>query len=336
MPTPLLVFSDLLIGYGPLRIAGPLSATLQPGELACLLGPNGAGKTTLLRTLAGMQPALGGAVEVAGQQVAGLTARHRARQLAMVLTEQPDVPFLTVGQLVEQGRFPHTNWIGELAPPDRQQVQEALRMVGLTEKAGVPLRHLSDGQRQKALIARALAQDTPLLLLDEPTAHLDLPNRVEIFRLLRQLAAHSQKAILLSTHELDLALQHADRVWLLSERQLLTGTPEELALGGHIGAAFDRPGIRFNPANSLFEPHEQFVRTVRLSGPEPLLFWTRRALLRKGIGTVGPEEASEALPELSIHPGPDGPCWHLRTSPENFRTFRNLSELVDFTVKSEE
>jgi iron complex transport system ATP-binding protein len=288
-PASLLKAQGLVIGYklgrqGLKRIAGPLDLALQAGELVCLLGPNGAGKSTLMRTLAGLQPALAGQVQIDQTDTQRLTAVELARKLSIVLTDRVEGGNLTVRELVALGRYPHTSWLGNLTAQDEAMVQEALASTNTMQFAARRVATLSDGERQKVMLARALAQDTPVIVLDEPTAHLDLPNRVQMMRLLHQLARQTQKAILLSTHELDLALQAADRVWLLhGQGQLHTGVPEDLVLSGAFEAAFAREGLAFDQATGSFTIHEPRGRAVQLEGSGPLAFWTRRALQREGF-----------------------------------------------------
>ncbi len=302
-PAPLLTAADLVVGYAakktPHPVAGPLQLALWPGELVCLLGPNGAGKSTLLRTLASLQPPLGGQLAVGGQQLAALSAPERARQLSIVLTDRIDAGNLTVRELVRLGRHPHTGWLGSLSAHDEAQVQAALEATGTAAFAPRPVGELSDGERQKVLLARALAQDTPVVLLDEPTAHLDLPNRVALMRLLHRLARQTGKAILLSTHELDLALQAADRVWLLpATGALRTGTPEDLVLSGDFAAAFVHEGLAFDAATGTFALHAPTGLAVQLVGAGAAAFWTRRALEREGfVPTAAPASLRVTVPQ---------------------------------------
>ncbi|HEX8425891.1 ABC transporter ATP-binding protein [Hymenobacter sp.] len=295
VPAPLLAADDLAVGYfssrkTPHAVAENLRLALWPGELVCLLGPNGAGKSTLLRTLAGLQPPLRGHLTLGSTSILDLSAPERARQLSVVLTDRLDAGNLTVEELVSLGRHPHTGWLGRLSAHDEAQVLAALAATNTTSFARRPVGELSDGERQKVLLARALAQDTPLILLDEPTAHLDLPNRVALMRLLHNLARQTGKAILLSTHELDLALQAADRVWLLSATGTLhAGTPEDLVLSGTFAEAFAREGLAFDPATGTFALHAPAGPAVQLLGEGAAAFWTRRALEREGfVPTTAP------------------------------------------------
>lgn len=302
-PAPLLTAEDLVVGYflrrnAPRPVAGPLRLALRPGELVCLLGPNGAGKSTLLRTLAGLQPPLAGRLAVGGTALARLSAAARARHISIVLTDRLDAGNLTAQELVTLGRHPHTGWLGGLTAHDHAQVQAALAATGTATFAHRPVAELSDGERQKVMLARALAQDTPIVLLDEPTAHLDLPNRVVLMRLLHQLARTTGKAILLSTHELDLALQAADRVWLLpAAGPLRSGTPEDLVLSGAFAAAFARDGLAFDAATGTFALHAPTGPPVQLVGTGAAAFWTRRALERAGfVPTTEPAARCVTVP----------------------------------------
>ena len=333
-PAPALVAEALCIGYtmrrrAPRRVAGPLNLALRPGELVCLLGPNGAGKSTLLRTLAGVQPPLGGHLTVGGVPLASLGPEARARQLSVVLTERPDTGPLTVLELVRLGRHPHTGWLGGLAAHDHAQVQAALAATGTTAFAHRPVSELSDGERQKVMLARTLAQDTPLILLDEPTAHLDLPNRVALLRLLHELARTLGKAILLSTHELDLALQAADRVWLLpATGELLAGPPEDLVLSGAFAAAFQREGLAFDISTGTFELHAPTGPLVQLLGTGPVAFWTRRALLRAGfVPTSQPATWRVAVPTEA-----SGGAWLSQGPGQPERQHSSIAALLEALV----
>lgn len=274
---------NLTIGYRRRVVAAELSLELWAGELVCLLGPNGAGKSTLMRTLAGMQPPLGGQVLLQGDDISRLTAREIARRLSVVLTERVDAGTITARELVALGRYPHTDWTSRLTDTDRQIVDWALRSVGAVELADRYVHELSDGERQKILIARALAQEPQVMLLDEPTAFLDLPRRVEIVHLLRALARETRRAILLSTHDLDLALRTADQVWLLPlGGRMQTGAPEDLVLSGAVEQAFASAGARFDLESGSFVAHGEPVGAVRLIGGGAVARWTARALEREG------------------------------------------------------
>lgn len=284
VPGPLLSTRGLSVGYpGAGRpVAAGLDLELRPGDLVCLLGPNGAGKSTLLRTLAGLQPALAGDILWQGD---GRPARPAewARRAAIVLTERVSGGNLSVYDLASLGRHPHTGWTGRLASSDREAVARALRAAGAWELRDRPFDEISDGEKQKAMLARALAQDSALLLLDEPTAFLDLPRRVEAMRMLRRISRESGRAVLLSTHDLELALRAADRLWLLSPGGALrAGVPEDLALSGAVGEVFDQGDVAFDRATGEFRIHGHPRASAKVSGDPALRFWAARALEREG------------------------------------------------------
>lgn len=238
---PLLTARGLVAGYGGRRgrtVLDRVSVELAAGEMVGVLGPNGAGKSTLLRTLAGMQPALGGELTVEGESLAMLSPRQRARRIGVVLPERVAPGMLRGADLVALGRYPRTGWSGRLGRTDLEVVERMMRAVGAGHLAGRDVAALSDGERQRLMIARALAQEPRLLILDEPTAYLDLPGRVEVMHLLARLAGEGS-AVLISTHDLDLALRTAVRVWLIDRcGGLRAGTPAELLRAGAFEQAF--------------------------------------------------------------------------------------------------
>lgn len=283
----LLIAKDLLTGYrsGGKKILvgeGLPELSVKPGRLICMLGPNGSGKSTLLRTLAGLQPTLGGTVSIGGRT--GLSAAELARQISMVLTDRVGGSNLNVYSLVALGRYPWSGWLGTLTESDRAVIRQAIDAAGVGSLLERKVHTLSDGENQKVMLARALAQDTPILMLDEPTAHLDLPSRIRLMRLLHRLAREMNKGILLSTHELDLALQVADEVWLLQTHgPLHKGAPEDLVLDGVFEAVFEKEDVHFDRAMGVFRIHPEGVRTIGLEGSGIAAFWTRRALEREGF-----------------------------------------------------
>ena len=293
MTEAILTAQDLSIGYKsgrrpPRIVARNINVSLDRGDFVCLLGPNGAGKSTLMRTLAGMQPSLSGHVFLAGEDIAEMSATEVAQALSVVLTDRISVGAMTVRDLVGLGRYPHTDWIGRFAPEDEQAVSWAIGVAGAEDLEHRNVAELSDGERQKVMIARALAQQPDLMILDEPTAFLDLPRRVEIIALLRNLAHTTRKAILLSTHDLDLAMRCADRIYLLpSEGELQSGAPEDLVLNGAFERAFQSDGVRFDADTGAFRLNPERGRaTVAVSGRGRRAYWTKRALERAGFQVV--------------------------------------------------
>ncbi|MEL7834907.1 ABC transporter ATP-binding protein [Fodinibius sp. Rm-B-1B1-1] len=287
---PIISTQDLDIGF-PAKgrrklatvVASRINVAMQRGEIICLLGPNGSGKSTLIRTLSGLHRPLNGDVILEGHQLNQYANKHVARKVSTVLTDRITIGNISVYELVAFGRSPYTGWFGSLNKKDEEIVEWAIASAGIEEFVGRDVLHLSDGERQKVMIARALAQDTPAVLLDEPTAHLDLPNRVEIIRLLRRLAHDTNKGILLSTHELDLALKAADTLWLINRQgEVITGTPEDLVLEGTFESVFERDSFDFDRSTGSFQLHQPAKKPIYLTGDTVGVFWTRRALEREG------------------------------------------------------
>lgn len=243
---------NLSTGYGRHTVSANLNATLQSGRLTCLLGPNGVGKSTLLRTLCGFQPPLEGRMELDGKDMAQLSRKEMSRSIGVVLTERPDVTDMRASDMVALGRTPYTGFWGRLGTEDRNRVDEAMQLVGITHLAHRMIHTLSDGERQKVMIAKALAQQTPVILLDEPTAFLDFPSKVETMRLLHRLAHESGKTVFLSTHDLETAIQLSDDLWLLSADGLESGTADSLSADGSLERFVSCKDIRFDAQRKVF------------------------------------------------------------------------------------
>lgn len=242
---PRLRLMQLRIGYPGSRrrrsaaIVCPDELVVKPGQMICLLGPNGTGKTTLLRTLAGLLPALAGTIFLDGKPLLTLDRVERARRLGVLLTERVDGTPLTVEELVALGRWPHTAWTGQLNDQDKQQLAQALRQFELATLGGCPLTEISDGQRQRAQLARVWCQDCPINLWDEPTAYLDFDQTEQVFALARDWTTNQQRSMVIATHEIDCALAWADELWLLSrDGRLLAGATDLMLASGQLAATF--------------------------------------------------------------------------------------------------
>lgn len=227
-----LVLQHLTVGYGEKAVLSDINQTLQPGQMVCLLGANGVGKSTLLRTLAGFHPPLSGKILIQGRDLTSLTLSERSKAVSVVLTERVEVPYMKVADLVGMGRSPYTGFFGTLTREDRQIADEAIEMVGIADLAERTLDTLSDGERQKAMLAKALAQQTPIILLDEPTAFLDFHAKASTLRLMLRLAHETSKTILLSTHDVEMALRLSDLLWIVQDGQISTGTTASLTDSG--------------------------------------------------------------------------------------------------------
>ena len=316
MKTEVLASKNLSIGYhlgGKERriVAHGLTLSLTEGELVCLIGPNGAGKTTLLRTLAALQKPLEGQVELGGKAIAQMQVKEIARIVSLVLTDPVEVGQMRVKELVGMGRFPYTNFFDSHNPSDELAVRDALSSADAENLTGRLFTELSDGERQHVMVARALAQEPKLMILDEPTAYLDLPGRVKMMLMLQKLAHQEGKAVLCSTHDLDLALQVADRVWLMDRDGSITqGSPEDLVLRGELGKTFNRPGVEFDPSSGKFKTEIESHQKVILRGSGIEKFWTMRALIRVGFDVL--EEGNASLPLVEVLMADGKPSWRLR------------------------
>ena len=334
---------DLSIGYPACgrkggRLYGALSLALRPGELTCLLGPNGAGKSTLLRTLGGLQRPLGGRVTWQGRPLERYGARERSRLLGVVLTDRSQAGGLRVRELVEMGRYPYTGFFGRLDATDRRAADEAIEAVGMTAKADSYVAELSDGERQKAMIAKTLAQQCPVILLDEPTAFLDVASRIEIMELLHRLACLQRKTVLLSTHDVGQALRLSDRIWLLSRAEgFCCGTPEDLALSGRMDLYFGRGGLFFDRKTGELRSRQDDAPAVRIeAADEALIRWTKNALERNGFRPIS-DSRNESLPLVRVS-APDRIEWYRPGfSPLTCRSFEEWvgSGLCDAAGRSE-
>ena len=273
--------------------------TVSAGELVTLLGPNGAGKSTLLRTVSGVQPAMSGSVALVGDPLDRLGRMERARRLATVLTERIAVGQLAGYDLVALGRQPHTGWNGVLHQRDHDIVADAIVAVGASHLADRDIGELSDGERQRLMIARAVAQEPAVLILDEPTAFLDVTSRIELGALLQRLAHERGLGVVCSTHDLDLALATADTVWLLdAEADLRIGAPEDLALSGAIGQVFGTAELEFDPERGTFSRRPEVAGFATVTGEGLATRLCVRALTR--IGYHADELPEGAAPDVTV------------------------------------
>ena len=252
---PVLEFQNLSVGYGSKVVLANLTQQVFAGQFVCLLGPNGAGKTTLLRTLAGLQPALSGEIRLGGRVYESLDSNEIARELAAVLTDRPSVQLLTALELVCLGRHPHTGFLGRLGQEDLRQARLAMEMVGAWDLAGRFLDQLSDGERQKLMLARALAQQPRLILLDEPTMHLDVKHRLEVMSILRALCREQGISVVASLHDVDLAVRLADVAALVHQGGISAwGPPEQTLDAESLVSLYGLEQARYLPGLGVIEP----------------------------------------------------------------------------------
>ncbi|MBQ8674090.1 MAG: ABC transporter ATP-binding protein [Bacteroides sp.] len=326
---------DLCIGYGTgkktKRVHEHLSFDLHAGRLTSLLGGNGAGKSTLLRTLSGAQPALGGELLLQGRPLTDLSEKERSRTIGVVLTDKIFAGGLTVYELVALGRQPHTGFFGRLHPDDRRLIGEALEQVGISHKAGNYVAELSDGERQKVMIAKALVQECPLILLDEPTAFLDVVSRIEIMNLLHRLAAEQHKAILLSTHDIEQALMLSDHLWLLSQEEgLQCGVTEDIVLSRRMDSLFPHREIRFDYTQGTYLPTTAGQQEIVVEAEDDtLLHWCVNALTRQGYRCHLSTSSTTSAPSSHLHLKAVSPRELLLTTGKGFHPCTSFKELLE-------
>ncbi|MDR0814354.1 MAG: ABC transporter ATP-binding protein [Bacteroidales bacterium] len=292
------------VGYRQQALLSGIRLAAAEGELVALIGRNGTGKSTLMRTLARLQPRIAGEVLLSGKPTQDFSKTEWAEQLSIVSTDAVGVSHLTVRQLVAFGRFPYTNWLGKLTAQDLSKVDEAMQLVGIAHLAHKNLHETSDGERQRAMIARTLAQDTGIILLDEPTAFLDMPNKYELVWLLHRLTREKRKTIIFSTHDLNIAMQGADKLWLIADNRICEGAPEDLALNGQFNGIFEGSNLNFNDTNGEFLIRHRQTTPIFLAGKGKSAFWTQKALERNGYW-VKPSDSPQNEP-LSVVVSSDG------------------------------
>jgi iron complex transport system ATP-binding protein len=322
-PISPLVASNLTVGYrsttGENILFKTLNLSLTAGHLVCFMGPNGSGKSTLIRTLAGLQKPLSGAIHTSDKHDSAI----HAKTVSVVLTDKISSLNMTAYEVVAFGRYPYLDWRINLSWHDEELIERAIKQINIDHLRHKRLFELSDGQLQMVMIARALAQDTPVILLDEPTAHLDLNNRVEIMKFLHQLSRSTNKAILISTHELDLALQTADLIWLSgNNKNILTGIPEDLVLSGAFDEIFKFKG--FDLKTGRVQHAVSREERVQLTGTGYEYLWTKNALERNGFEVT----QQPSLISIIIEKRVDFIEWQLK-KPGDRVVAKSLAEILE-------
>ena len=321
LPPDIITTTDLSIGYTvsgkPQALLSSVSLQASKGELVALIGRNGAGKSTLLRTLTKQLPPLSGKINILGRELEKYSMSRYAKHVSFVSTEVVKVNNLRVIDLVALGRFPHTNWLGKLQPGDQYIVDDAIASVGLTHLTYKNSNQISDGERQRVMIARAIAQDTPVIILDEPTAFLDITNRYEIVELMLRLSRKKNKTILFSSHDLSITLQEADKIWLMNDKNILQGAPEDLIINNSFNKLFQNSRVNFDGITGEFRLKKKTGTDITLNGDDKLLVWTQKALERTGFGIT------KKVQEIQVTAGikENKPVWTLTVKNEKLEFF---------------
>jgi iron complex transport system ATP-binding protein len=302
-----------------------LNMSVQKGEIIGVIGENGIGKSTMLRTLTRDQLPLSGSILIDGKELHAYSRNEFARKVSFVSTETIRLNHCTVKELVSFGRYPYTNWFGQLSHDDENAIIEAISMVGLLPLADRNINEISDGERQRVMIARTLAQDTDIIILDEPTAFLDMPNKFEIIHLLSELTRTKNKTIIFSSHDLSIAMKEADRLWLMMPGEFIDGAPEDLALQHSISKIFRQTRLKFDNHKGEFSISRKYVGSCKLTGKGIVLNWTKRALERLGYDTEN--EHAEHVIEIIIHENGSDYSWELLDGEKTSR-FGSVYELA--------
>ena len=285
--TEILSLDSLKIGYvsgkKENQILPAINGSASQGELIAVIGRNGIGKSTLLRTIAGLQPALGGNILYNGKNISDYTRKDLAQKIGYISTKIVKVSNMRVYDLVALGRFPYTNWIGKIDAANHEVIIDAIEKTGMTGLSERFISELSDGERQKAMIARILAQDTGIMVMDEPTAFLDIGSKFEILHLMHILARKSGKTIIFSTHDLNVAMSQADKIWLILDNRMQEGAPEDLMVRGAFDNLFDSSVVQFNPESGTYFFRSDNRGAIHVEGSGILKHWTEKAINRAGF-----------------------------------------------------
>lgn len=322
---------NLEIGYKSSTFSkvvyGPISCKAVKGELIAVVGRNGVGKSTLLRTLAGLQVSFSGNVVVKQGVLSKLPRKLRAKSISFVPSDSVLVQNLTVKEFVALGRFPYTDWNQNLSENDWSAVNTSLELVGIKHLVNCNITEISDGERHRAMIAFALAQDTDIILLDEPTAFLDIPNKIEVISLLRH-EAQKGKTVIFTTHDLNIAFREVDTIWLMLPEIFAVGTPEELALNGSFDKLLEGTSVQFNPMLGTFSSPRKPLATIMLTASNEMLFvWTKFALERIGFRVV--THSQNEIYSLSCSTHEKDYSWQLTVKNEA-KEFDSLGSLCQF------
>jgi iron complex transport system ATP-binding protein len=324
----ILTLDSLKIGYHSGKnenvLLPPLSASAKRGELIAVIGRNGIGKSTLLRTLTGLQRPLGGEILCDGKNITDYSRTELAQKIGYISTEIVKVSNMSVYDLVSLGRFPHTNWMGKIGIKDQKVISDALEKTSMKPFGRKLISQLSDGERQKAMIARILAQDTGIMIMDEPTAFLDVASKYEILHLMHTLSVTGDKTIIFSTHDLQMAIGQADKIWLILDDRLIEGAPEDLMISGAFDHLFTSTKIMFNSEDGTFSFRNEPRGSIFLEGEGIKRWWTEKAINRAGFIV----SQNRKLPSVKI-PSENSNSWQLTTQTE-VEDFQSVYDLIAY------
>ena len=315
------------VGYpgkgGMQQVLSGINLQAEKNELVAMVGRNGAGKTTLMKAMVGLHTPLGGSIFLDGKDLVHLGRKELSRMISYLSTDLIHSPSMTVYDLVALGRYPYTRWLGLLEPADKEWIDKAMEYTHVSSFARKSLNDLSDGERQRAMIARALAQDTPLMVMDEPAAFLDVVNRYEIMMMLRKMCREEGKTVIVSTHDLSMAIHEADKVWLLNQGGAVQGAPEDLILQGMFRNLFQGSRVSVDDQSGAIQLQHPFMGNASLEGEGMETEWTRKALDRCGFRISN----HEPLFRVIVKTDGEGCYWKFQKNGEELM-FRNIYELT--------
>lgn len=281
---------NLSVGYNlgkkTVEILKNISLSADENQLIALVGKNGVGKSTFLRSVAGLQDFFSGEIFISNQNLSDLTLKERAKMLSFVPSTNENLPSMKAEEIVAMGRFPHTGWLGKLSEKDKKIVEKAIENTKMHELAQKQVTQLSDGEKKRIFIAKALSQNTPIIILDEPTAFLDIPSKHLITNILNQLTKQENKLIIFSTHDLDIAIKYADKIWIINQKgKIVSGSPEDLILNDELSFIFDDENVNFDKINGSFFFNKKTEKSVQIINQTKSLAhkkWTEKAFERIG------------------------------------------------------
>ena len=330
----ILSVNSLKIGYlsgkRSITILHSLKASACEGELVAVIGRNGTGKSTLLRTIAGLQPKLDGTVMICGKPLHEYSRLGLSKEVGYISTETVRVSNMKVYDLAALGRFPHTNWLGRIDEHNHRSVLDALAKAGMSEFKERLISELSDGERQRAMISMVLAQDAAVMVMDEPTAFLDVGSKFEILHLLHELTRQRNKTIIFSTHDLTAALNQADKIWLIIGDKLIEGAPEDIMLSGAFNNLFDKNFVSFNQSDGSFFVKNEIKGIITVEGTGIYKFWAKKALQRIGYKVTD----SGTCNAIVRTPDKAGSDWIYKTG-DSESEFRSIYELARWIIQNE-
>ena len=302
-------------------VSEKINLSAEKGKLIFLTGQNGAGKTTLLKTITGDLKPLSGKVSVGGDEISSLKRKELSRLISVVLTSIPDPGYMTVDEIVTLGRAPYTGFKNSLSDNDNSIIEKSIEMLSLSHVRKRLFSKLSDGEKQKTMIARALCQDTEIICMDEPSSHLDFPSRIELISFLKTISENEKKTVIVSSHDLNSAVSSSDIMWLINKTgKVHSGAPEDLALEGIIGKVFNRGNFSFSEERGEFIIEKSFTNSLTLEGDKLPVLWTARGLRKIGIET----RQCEGKPDISIVKKKDYE-WNYRNM-----VFPSIGSLLDY------